>query len=272
MSHKRSKAAEIARHTVEIVAAGRYTNGRGEKVAVRQMVEAAMDGTVSYPPDAALPNVVPSDRPTAFDVANDTTLAAARQLVADGFNPVALNFASARHPGGGFLNGARAQEESLCRASALYECINGNAMYRQHAGTDGFYTNYAIYSPAVPVFKDDDGDPLDAPYLCAFVTSPAVNAGVYLKEHKAGKRDAVRDEMTKRVEKVLAIMAGHGHDAAVLGAWGCGVFKNDPEVIAELFANALRGRFAGVFAKVVFAVLDTGGGETIRPFAERFSP
>ena len=76
--------------------------------------------------------------------------------------------------------------------------------------------------------------------------------------------------MEKRIAKVLAVMAGHGHDAAVLGAWGCGVFGNDPEVIAGLFAGALRTRFAGVFAKVVFAVLDTTDGETVRPFAERF--
>ena len=286
MGHGKSKAAEIARDTIEIVAAGRYTNPSGQKVAVRQLVEAAMDGTVSYPPDAPLPNVVPSDRKTEFEVVNDTTLAAARKLVADGFTPVALNFASARNPGGGFLNGARAQEESLCRASALYDCINGNAMYRHHAPMPGgFYSNYAIYSPAVPVFKDDDGERLDAPYLCAFVTAPAVNTGVYAKEHKSGRRDSgtrdlspakpgftaapVRDEMADRIEKVLTIMAGHGHDAAVLGAWGCGVFKNDPEMIAELFANALRGPFAGVFAKVVFAVLSSDG-ETIRPFLERF--
>jgi uncharacterized protein (TIGR02452 family) len=270
MGHSKSKAAEIARDTIEIVVAGRYTNGRGEKVAIRHLVEAAMDGTVSYPPDAPLPNVVPTDRQTLFEVVNDTTLAAARQLVSEGFTPVALNFASARHPGGGFLNGARAQEESLCRASALYECINGNAMYRHHATLPGgFYTNYAIYSPAVPVFKDDGSERLDEPYLCAFVTAPAVNAGVFAKEHKPGRGDIVRGEMEKRIEKVLAIMAGHGHDSAVLGAWGCGVFRNDPEMIAELFANALRGRFAGVFAKVVFAVLDSDG-ETIRPFLERF--
>ena len=140
-------------------------------------------------------------------------------------------------------------------------------MYRHHAQSDGFYSNYAIYSPAVPVFKDDDGEPLDEPYLCGFVTSPAVNAGA-LRDHDR-KPGRVRKEMEERVEKVLAIMAGHGHDAAVLGAWGCGVFKNDPEVIAELFASALRGRFAGVFAKVVFAVLSSDG-ETIRPFEERF--
>ncbi len=271
MGNKKSRAAEVARETVECVAAGRYRNAAGEKVAIRHLVEAACNGTVSYPPGAPLPNVVPSDRATAFEVVNDTTLSAARQLVAAGANPVALNFASARHPGGGFLTGARAQEESLCRASALYDCINGNAMYRHHAALPGgFYTNYAIYSPAVPVFKDDDGEPLDAPYPCAFVTSPAVNAGVFEKEHKPGRRDVIRDAMADRIEKVLAIMAGHGHDAAVLGAWGCGVFRNDPEMIADLFASALRGRFAGVFARVVFAVLDTGDGETIRPFAERF--
>ncbi|MBN9119939.1 MAG: TIGR02452 family protein [Planctomycetes bacterium] len=271
MGNSKSRAAEIARDTIEVVTAGRYTNRNGQKVAVRALVEAAMDGTVSYPPDAALPDVVPSDRKTEFEVVNDTTLAAARKLVADGFKPVALNFASARHPGGGFLNGARAQEESLCRASALYACINGNAMYRHHAPMPGgFYSNYAIYSPAVPVFNDDDGERLDEPYLCAFVTSPAVNAGVYAKEHKPGRRDVVRDEMAARVEKVLAVMAGHGHDAAVLGAWGCGVFRNDPEMIAELFARALRTRFAGAFAKVVFAVLSPDG-ETIRPFEERFS-
>ncbi|QJW97543.1 TIGR02452 family protein [Frigoriglobus tundricola] len=271
MYPSRSKAAEVARHTVEIVAAGRYTNRHGQKVAVRHLVEAAMNGTVSYPPDAALPHAALAERNTVFEVVNDTTLESARKLVADGFAPVALNFASARHPGGGFLNGARAQEESLCRASALYECINGNAMYRHHAPMPGgFYSNYAIYSPAVPVFKDDSGEPLDQPYLCAFVTAPAVNAGVYAKEHKAGRRDVIRDEMAARIEKVLAIMAGHGHDAAVLGAWGCGVFKNDPEMVADLFAHALRGRFAGRFAKVVFAVLSSDG-ETIRPFEERFA-
>jgi uncharacterized protein (TIGR02452 family) len=267
MYPSRKKAAEIARDTVEIVTSGRYTNRPGQKVSVRQLVETAMNGTVSYPPDAALPSFVPAGRQTVFEVVNDTTLEAARRLVAEGFAPAALNFASARHPGGGFLNGARAQEESLCRASALYYCINGNAMYRYHAQTDGFYSNYALYSPAVPVFKDDDGAPLDEPYVCGFVTSPAVNAGALRDSERLQAR--IRHSMEERIEKVLAVMAGHGHDAAVLGAWGCGVFKNDPELIAELFAHALRGRFAGCFAKVVFAVLSSDG-ETIRPFEERF--
>jgi uncharacterized protein (TIGR02452 family) len=268
MYPSRSKAAAIGRHTVEVVAAGRYTNRRGQTVELARLVEAARAGTVAYPPGESLPWFTPRGRATAFETVNDTTLEAARRLVAEGYRPVALNFASARHPGGGFLGGARAQEESLCRASALSACINGNDMYSHHAHTGGgFYTNYAIYSPAVPVFKDDEGEPLDEPYLCAFVTAPAVNVGA-IRDHE---RKLVRDEMRERVEKVLAVMAGHGHDAAVLGAWGCGVFKNDPEEIAELFAKALRGKFAGAFARVVFAVLDSSDERRfIGPFEARF--
>ena len=107
--------------------------------------------------------------------------------------------------------------------------------------------------------------------LFATFKNLSTSAGVFAKEHKPGRRDVVRDEMAARVEKVLTVMAGHGHDAAVLGAWGCGVFKNDPEMIADLFADALRVRFAGVFDVVAFAVLDsTADGSTIGPFADRF--
>ncbi|MDB5313832.1 MAG: hypothetical protein JWO38_8034 [Gemmataceae bacterium] len=272
MSPSRSHAARLGQEAVEIIAAGRYTNRAGQTVHLRHLLDAARQGTVSYPPDAALPNVVPSGRETHFAVTNETTLDAARRVAGEGHRTVALNFASAKHPGGGFLGGARAQEESLCRSSGLYACINGNAMYAHHARTGGgFYSNYAIYSPAVPVFRTDDGELLDEPYPCSFITSPAVNAGVYLKEHTPGRGNAVRAEMEKRVEKVLAIAAGHGHETAVFGAWGCGVFKNDPGMIADLFRSALATRFAGVFGRVVFAVLDfSADGRTIGPFEERF--
>ncbi|MCE9560986.1 MAG: TIGR02452 family protein [Planctomycetes bacterium] len=268
MYPSRARAATIARETLDILTAGRYENRSGTTVHVKHLVESARAGTETYPPDESLPRFVPTERPTAFQIVNDTTLEAARQLVADGFRPVALNFASARHPGGGFLGGARAQEESLCRASGLYPCINNNAMYRHHATLPGgWYSNYAIYSPDVPVIKDDTGELLEEPYLCGFVTSPAVNAGVIRDKD----REPIHDEMRDRVEKVLTIMAGYGHDAAVLGAWGCGVFKNDPEVVAQLFSKALRGRFSGAFAKVVFAVLDSSEDRHfIGPFERRF--
>ncbi|MBN9517728.1 TIGR02452 family protein [bacterium] len=267
MSHSRSRAAEVARHTVAVVAAGRYVNATGVVVRLRDEVEFARAHTVEYPPDAAVPHVVPTGKDTRVEVTDETTLAAARRLVGDGRPVAALNFASARHPGGGFLGGARAQEESLCRASALYECLRGCRMYPHHAPLrGGFYTNYAVYSPAVPVFKDDDGRLLDAPYPCAFVTAPAVNVGTIGRD----ERPRVRGEMAERVEKVLAVAAGHGHAAVVLGAWGRGVFKNDPGMIADLFRAALRTRFAGVFEAVVFAV-PGADGENHHAFADRFA-
>jgi uncharacterized protein (TIGR02452 family) len=73
------------------------------------------------------------------------------------------------------------------------------------------------------------------------------------------------------IGRVLAIAATHGHDALVLGAWGCGVFQNDPTEIAGLFAAALREPFHGTFAAVVFAVLDTSPERRfIGPFERAF--
>ncbi len=268
MSHSRSKAAQIAQETVAILHAGHYTTPAGTRVDLAPALRRAVEGTIAYPPNARLPTVPGHDRSTRFEVANESTLSAARRLAAEGLHVVALNFASARHPGGGFLKGARAQEESLCRSSGLYACLAGAPLYDHHVGLrGGFYTNYALYSPDVPVFRDDDGNLLEQPYLCSFLTSPAVNVGVV----EPDERGRVRAEMERRIAKVLTIAAGHGHDAAVLGAWGCGVFRNDPQEIAELFREALAGAFHGAFARVAFAVLDrTGDRHALEPFQRHF--
>jgi uncharacterized protein (TIGR02452 family) len=117
------------------------------------------------------------------------------------------------------------------------------------------YSHCAIYSPGVPVIRDDNGRLLDEPIYCAFITAPAVNAGVVLQRNPE-RRTEIRSTMAERICRVLAIAAAHGHDTLVLGAWGCGVFRNDPQEIAELFRDALAGPYQGVFARIVFAVID----------------
>jgi uncharacterized protein (TIGR02452 family) len=88
---------------------------------------------------------------------NGTSLASARTIAARGTTPLVLNFASAKNPGGGFLNGARAQEESLARSSALYPCLRKSGMYDHHrASGDCLYTDWMIVSPEVPVYRDDE--------------------------------------------------------------------------------------------------------------------
>ncbi len=271
MPMRRTTAARLGRETVPILEAGRYTNPAGETVEIADLVERATTGTCSYPPGVSLPRAPLSDRETRFEVTNESTLAAAQRLVEAGYRPAALNFASAKHPGGGFLGGARAQEESLARSSGLYACLAGRPMYDFHrAGSDALYSDYAIYSPDVPVFRDDDGTLLAQPYLCSFITAPAVNAKVVL-ERDRGRRTEIRDAMEMRIRKVLAIGAAHGHTVLVLGAWGCGVFGNDTREVAELFQRAFAYHFGGVFETIIFAVLDwSEEARFIGPFQKLF--
>jgi uncharacterized protein (TIGR02452 family) len=271
MHINRDRAAALGRETMEILERGWYTSPAGQRVEIAGLVRRAVEGTISYPPGSPLPEPRPGDLDTALEVTDETTLAAARRLVADGYRPAALNFASAKNPGGGFLSGARAQEESLARSSALVACLDGNPMYDFHRQRhDPLYTDYVLYSPDVPVFRDDEGVLLKEPCLCTFLTAPAPNAGVAL-ERDPGRRPEITRALERRVRKVLAIGQGHGHSALVLGAWGCGVYKNDPAEVAGLFSEALRGPFRGAFERVVFAVVDwSADRRTISPFERMF--
>jgi uncharacterized protein (TIGR02452 family) len=166
---------------------------------------------------------------------------------------VALNFASATHPGGGFLSGARAQEEYLARSSGLYACLKDNPMYEFHRSNyDPLYSNYAIYSPQVPVFRSDDGLLLEEPYCVSIITSPAVNAS----KLDPGRRREIKPAMWRRILKILSIGIMHGHDSIVLGAWGCGAFGNDSSEIARLFKDALEVNLKGAYRRVIFAIVD----------------
>lgn len=260
MSISRSEAARLGQSAASILAAGTYTSASGRVVSIAEATERAVAGTVSYPPGAARPALGAARFDTEITVTGETTLAASFRLVDEGETPCALNFASAKNPGGGFLSGARAQEETLARASSLFACIDGNPMYGFHRQRrDAMYTHYAIYSPDVPVFRDDAGTLLDAPYTFAMLTSPAPNTGAVLAKD-AGRTAAIEAAFAERIDLVLHLMAAHGHEVVVLGAWGCGAFRGDPKMVARLFADALRGPFAGVFRRAVFAVFDPGKG------------
>ena len=115
-----------------------------------------------------------------------------------------LNFASAKNPGGGFSSGSQAQEESLARSSGLYSSIIGQPAYYQANRKFGstLYSDHAIYSPDVPIFRNDEGELLSAAYTASFITMPAVNAGTL----KPGSSDhpKIAEVMTHRAKCVLA--------------------------------------------------------------------
>src|SRR5262249_19617379 len=159
--------------------------------------------------------------PITFEVVNETTLHAARRLLEGdrGARVLALNFASARHPGGGFLKGSQAQQESLARASGLYACIaRVGAMYDANACFRSYlYADTMICSPAVRVSRDDGVALLECPSLLSFVTAPAVNVGA-LRRNEPDRLGQVEPVMLSRMEKVLSLAVVHGHDVLVLGA------------------------------------------------------
>ncbi|MGA5125200.1 TIGR02452 family protein [Streptomyces pseudogriseolus] len=266
----------IAKETEEIVARGAYRAPDGRQVPIGPAVEAARHGTTLHGPEPVeVPPFAPV--PTRFEVTGESSLAAARRLTGpDAPDPVAvLNFASARNPGGGYLNGAQAQEEALCRASALYTCLlRAPGFYDHHrAHRDPFYTDRVIHTPAVPVFRDDRGALLDAPFTAAFLTSPAPNAGV-IRSRTPERLGEVPGALVRRAGRVLETAAHHGHRRLVLGAWGCGVFRNDPAQVAEAFRTHLGpgGRFEGAFDHVVFGILDrTRDGATRTAFERTFA-
>jgi uncharacterized protein (TIGR02452 family) len=247
----RNVAAALGRSAVEASAKGYYVYRAGTKVDWSGYVQAACSAKVSIPPDASLPAGESITFPELqVQVTNETTLGASRRLVESELKPLALNFANGIHPGGGFLSGARAQEEVLCRSSALYQTLAGDPMYEEHRKRPRpDSTDWAIYSPDVPVFRTDDGSALGHPWLLSFITCAAPYAPA-IGQPESG------DLLRRRIHRVLAIARAYGHAALVLGAWGCGAFGNDAHRTAIDFRQALENEFSGAFSDIVFAITD----------------
>lgn len=259
--------AAIARATLQAIDAGGYTLSDGRHVALRAAVDTAKAGTRLYAIDVVTRPLSDAKRTTAIQVTAETTCEAITRLGRENGGPLgALNFASARNPGGGFLGGAQAQEEALARSSALYPCLLMQPEYYEcnRAGRSLLYHDLAIFSPSVPFFRNDAGDLLERPALCSVITAPAPNAGA-VQNNQPHDVSAIAPTLRRRMELVLAVAAAEKVDRLILGAWGCGVFRNDPALVANSFAELLlpNGRFAGVFREVVFAIFDRAPGQTV---------
>lgn len=285
MKNNREKRAKIAKETIEIATQGFYTNSQNEIVNIKEFTEKSLENTIHYKPedfDEKFENEInqlvkareEASIHTTFEVTNTTTLESAKENLEEGKEILCLNFASAKNPGGGFLGGSQAQEESLARASDLSLSLTSKMeMYEFHRGRkDCLYSDHMIFSPQITVFRDAHDNLLDTAYQVSFITSPAVNAGCVRQKYPKQK-PKIEKTMLQRIERVLSVALRHKTDTLILGAWGCGVFQNDPETIASYFNTFLQqgGRFVNVFPKVVFAVLDNSKeGRFITGFQKYF--
>lgn len=273
---KRSTRTELAKRTVEIVERGSYNSAGGRAIDIAKTVHACLDATRFFPPEElerlrqAVLSQPAAGSSTVLEVVNETTVAGIARVLSDGQGPVAaLNFASAKNPGGGFLNGSQAQEESLARSSALHaSLLRAWDFYERHRASPSLlYSDAMILSPGCPVIRDDGGALLEEPRLAAFITSAAPNAGA-AADDRPEELPHIPDVFRRRSEYVLALAASQGYKHLVLGAWGCGVFRNDPGVVAAAFSGHLRSAaWSGRFERIVFSVLDTSATqETFKAF------
>lgn len=266
--NNREIRSQMAKETLDLLEKGFYLDTERNKVTIQQDVERAVQGSKLYSPgvlqdmkEVTASRIEHDGRVLPkLEVTDESTLAAAKRLVqTEGIqNTLCLNFASAKNPGGGFLGGSQAQEESLARSSALYPCISPmNEMYSYNRGLKTcLYSDYMIYSPAVPVFRSDEGRLLDSPYLVSMITAPAVNAGV-VREREPEQVKRIEPVMLERIRYILSVAAHHGDKALILGAFGCGVFRNNPGDVAGMFKQVLADeRYGSLFDRVVFAILD----------------
>jgi len=213
-----------------------------------------------------------------------STLEAARLLSSPSATPNnapkvgVLNFASAKKPGGGFLSGAQAQEESIARSSTVYQSLTSAPaaeFYSSHKrdARGGYYSHAMIWSPDVTVFRDDEGGWIQ-PFIIEVVTSPAVNAGVVRKHISDATQEEKRIEsvMKERMARILFVFESKGVPKLVLGSFGTGVFQNSVPMIARLWAQLLclpGSRFASSFETVVFGVLSTHTYEEFKAVFEQ---
>ena len=187
-------------------------------------------------------------------------------------NRVAVhNFASASNPGGGVETGAGAQEECLCRCSTLYFSLNTPAMwngfYQPHRNAhDPIHNDDIIYTPGVTVFKTDTANPNLMPeadwYNVDVITCAApnlrqqpsnrYNTGDGSKQIQMSDRDLLALH-ERRLRRILEVALSEGADTIILGAFGCGAFRNSPEVVARAASEVLRD-YLYAFKNIEFAV------------------
>ncbi|MGN1411951.1 MAG: TIGR02452 family protein [Oscillospiraceae bacterium] len=169
-------------------------------------------------------------------------------------NIIALNFANANFSGGGYILGGDAQEESLCRTSMLYYAIKDCTKFYNHnrfKSVPFIYSDYMIYSPNVPIIRNGNDMLLGNPIECSFITCPAVNR-TFAKFFNSDKK--IKSIMKHRIEKILSLAVSKNPQVIVLGAWGCGVFGNQKDVVFNLFENAIN-EIVPDDVKIIFAVI-----------------
>lgn len=221
-------------------------------------IEKSISGTVLYK-QRETPEIQSKSGGCMITVTQERTFKAAKNLMSEYTNSRIgiLNFASARNVGGGVVRGAEAQEECLCRCSTLYPCLDTDYLfdnyYQMHRNLKPLtYTDACIYTPDITVIKYDTAYPENMPenewYSVDVLTCPAPNVSTIRITDKE-----LFEIHKRRGSHIISIAVANNIDVLVLGAFGCGAFRNNPEIVAKAYKEILP-HFTGYFKEIRFAV------------------
>lgn len=275
--------------------AGAYETENGTIVNIKDKNTTCLEGTKVYSSPIILGHIDTIEEGTAFDVRNIECLEMAKKLVVHGYNPAVLNLADAYTACGWYYKGSNAQEESLCRVSTLSQSLY---QYYQPKWAETVSVEFksegypmdirygGIYSPEVIVFRrgaDDGYDLLDEPWKVGIISLAALD---FNEKHGKDRQYQARgggfteegeEIMRDKIRTILRIALSNGHDGVVLGAFGCGAFRLNPELVAQLFDETFEEEeFRDKFKYVIFAILEQANGPQGRsgkfaPFYRKFA-
>lgn len=270
-------------NTIIIVRQGFYTTEQGNRVTLPP-VDPMIHNTVFY--KNAFQVDKPSVGPTAVEVINDDCLTVGIRLKKEGYHPAILNMASRHNPGGGVITGAGAQEETLFRRTNLYLSLYQFAPYAEQYGLQASNNQYpldrnfgGVYTPSATIFREPENQGfrlMEEPEEMAFIAVAGINqpdltpGGLIVPN--------LVEPVKNKIRTIFRIGLQHDHDALVLGALGCGAFKNPPQHIAQLFHEVLQeDEFHHKFKLIVFSILEDHNAYhahnpegNFKPFAREF--
>lgn len=256
---------KVFRNTVDIVNQGWYITEDGTTVQFESDEQMRKDSRL-YSYEVIAHFAKDSEKPTEIDVVNQDCLEVAIDLLTRGFNPAVLNMASRRNPGGGVTTGAGAQEETLFRRTNLFRSLYQFAPYAEQYDLEKSLYQYplhhdfgGVYTPDAVVFRESETRGyrlMNKPIKLSFISVAGLNRPQLINEESAIAPHLVYT-IKNKIRTILAIGLEKNHHSLVLGALGCGAFRNPPKHIAYLFHEILNeAEFKNKYRRIVFAIID----------------
>lgn len=266
--------------TESLVACFNDTIERSQTGELKEFTERAISSNCLYKenfssPDCGRQNYADSAAEKIL-VVPDSTFAAAQKNIRYGKTAV-LNFANPQYPGGGASKGAVAQEECLCRCSNLYLCLSAPNIFEDYYFYHKKYANHLfsdrlIYTKDVVVFKDESEVPALLPRDEWFFVDVITCAAPYIAKINIDNA-SLKSLFKSRIKNIFEAAIDNKVEVIILGAFGCGAFKNPPEVVAEAFHEVIdENGYADNFKKIVFAIkCNPNNTKNLDVFQEEFS-